>query len=253
MNAERLLVKELDDLLSRAPSDTRLRLLDVGAGHSLTVARQLRHLRLPDLIDRIDIEATHVEHRNLGRTWQGSVECMPEVPSSEYDAVFANFVLEHVRDLRSAASEIRRVLKPGGMFVTTVPNTAAPEFLLARHTPVALHQLVRRGRAWETAYSYRSVADLVRIFAEAGLTPRTCAFFPVVGRYLAGYPVLGTVGALWDRMVCASGIKELMGEVCVVLTRVPRDPGETPAGDAGTAESEAAHPRAHGASLGCLD
>ena len=228
MNAERLMVRELDDLLSRSLSQTRRRLLNVGAGASVTIERRLKHLRPSDSIDRVDIEATQVEHPNCGRTWQCSVEHMPDVASSLYDAVFANFVLEHVRDLGSAASEIRRVLKPGGAFVATVPNTASPEFLVARHTPQAFHQFVRRGQAWDTAYSYRSVDELVAIFAEAGFQPHRRAFFPVVGRYLAGYPVLSTLGGLWDRLVSAAGITRLMGEVCLVLTAPSRSTEETP-------------------------
>jgi SAM-dependent methyltransferase len=223
------MVLELDHMLSRAPSDAPLRLLNVGAGDSLSVERQLKHLRPFDLIDRIDIEPTQVDHPNLGRIWQCSLERMSDVRASEYDAVFANFVLEHVRDLRSAAFELRRVVKPGGLFVATLPNTAAPEFLLARATPTAFHRFVRQKRAWETAYSYGSIADLTEAFASAGFRPAACTYFPVVGRYLAGYPVLGTVGGLWDRAVRTLGTKRLMGEVCIVLAAPsPRD-GESTA------------------------
>ena len=218
MTAERLMVLELDRMLGRAPSGAPIRLLNVGAGASLSVERQLKHLRPFDLIDRIDIESHQLEHPNLGHVWQCSVECMSGVTSSVYDALFANFVLEHVHDLNSTAAEMRRVVKPGGMLVATLPNTSAPEFLLARVTPTSFHRFVRRRRAWETAYSYRSIAELLAVFGAAGFRPASCTYFPVVGRYLANYPVLGAVGGLWDRAVRKSGITRLMGEVCLVLT-----------------------------------
>lgn len=38
-----------------------------------------------------------------------------------FEAVFANQVLEHVRDLVALVREVHRVLKPGGVFVVHVP------------------------------------------------------------------------------------------------------------------------------------
>ena len=42
-------------------------------------------------------------------------------PAASFDAVLANQVLEHVRDLVGLVHEIHRVLRPGGMLVAHVP------------------------------------------------------------------------------------------------------------------------------------
>ncbi len=80
---------------------------------------------------------------------------MHPVKSNKYDAAFSNYVLEHVQNLNKAASEVYRVLKPGGIYVTSVPNPAAPEFLLSKLTPMWFHELIRREKAWHTHYSFR--------------------------------------------------------------------------------------------------
>jgi SAM-dependent methyltransferase len=43
---------------------------------------------------------------------------------SSYDFVFASHVLEHIKDDRKAISEIRRILKPGGIAILPVPLIA---------------------------------------------------------------------------------------------------------------------------------
>ncbi len=46
--------------------------------------------------------------------------------SNSFDSVIALEVLEHLLDYRHCMKEIRRVLKPGGVFVASVPNVFAP-------------------------------------------------------------------------------------------------------------------------------
>ena len=50
-----------------------------------------------------------------------SVTDMAPVPGGSYDTVLCSEVLEHVADPAAALAEIRRVLKPGGQLVLTVP------------------------------------------------------------------------------------------------------------------------------------
>lgn len=48
---------------------------------------------------------------------------MPQIPSDSYDIVFANCVLNHVYDDEAALSEIYRVLKNHGLFITWVTGS----------------------------------------------------------------------------------------------------------------------------------
>ena len=45
------------------------------------------------------------------------------LPAAAYDAVVMNHVLEHLHDPGAVLAECRRILKPGGLFVATTPNT----------------------------------------------------------------------------------------------------------------------------------
>lgn len=45
-----------------------------------------------------------------------------ELPDESFDVVVAGELLEHLRDPRAVVEELRRVLRPGGTFVASVPN-----------------------------------------------------------------------------------------------------------------------------------
>ena len=51
------------------------------------------------------------------RFYQGSVEDLSEFPDASQDVVFSAYALGYVADVAGCFSEVRRVLKPGGVFV----------------------------------------------------------------------------------------------------------------------------------------
>jgi 2-polyprenyl-6-hydroxyphenyl methylase/3-demethylubiquinone-9 3-methyltransferase len=61
---------------------------------------------------------------------RGTGEALP-YPAGSFDAVFCCDVLEHVRDLSRVASEIARVLKPGGIFFFDTINRTFVSWLVA--------------------------------------------------------------------------------------------------------------------------
>jgi len=213
--AQRALIDELRRVVL-ADTSAQTALLDVGAGRSLVVEN-----RLPDgascVVDRVDVERCQVAHPVVRNQWRCSVEDMGMVPSHEYAVVFANYVLEHVRDLPAAAREMRRVLKCGGEVVVTVPNPSAPEFQVSRRTPLAFHRLVRKGRRWHTVYAYESVPALLCVFEEAGFRQKEVRYFPAVGAYLASYRFLRELGKAYDWCAVRFGSTRLLGHACIVL------------------------------------
>jgi SAM-dependent methyltransferase len=62
--------------------------------------------------------------RSADRLVQGTVESLP-FPSEDFDAAVATGVLEYVEDVPSALAEVARVLRPGGLFIVSMPNTRA--------------------------------------------------------------------------------------------------------------------------------
>lgn len=89
------------------------RILDVGAG---TLAWKYIALRYCQSYESIDFKRTHPELSHIG-----SIESMP-LPSDHYDSALSVQVLEHVPDTDTALREVYRVLKPGGIFVLSVPH-----------------------------------------------------------------------------------------------------------------------------------
>jgi SAM-dependent methyltransferase len=57
---------------------------------------------------------------------QLNMSAMPSVSDASFDILIACDVLEHVPDDRQAIHEIRRILKPGGTAILTVPQADPP-------------------------------------------------------------------------------------------------------------------------------
>lgn len=80
-------------------------------------------------VTAIDLSKSSLKDSSFLFDWAGCdislVEAsLTDLPfeENEFDSVICSDVLEHVPDAKKAMSEIRRVLKPGGRLVLTVPN-----------------------------------------------------------------------------------------------------------------------------------
>ncbi|MDR1181672.1 MAG: class I SAM-dependent methyltransferase [Bacteroidales bacterium] len=68
----------------------------------------------------VDIENEGHDHVNEDIDFFYDGQKLP-FASEEFDAVFANEVLEHVPNIENSLSEIKRVLKPGGQLLLSMP------------------------------------------------------------------------------------------------------------------------------------
>jgi SAM-dependent methyltransferase len=195
-------------------------MLNIGAGRSLSVESQLASKCDGFVVDRVDVDDPTVEGEHVGECWAASVERMLDVPSETYDVAFANYVFEHVADLGAAAREVRRVLKPGAVFVATVPNPQAPEMRVSALTPLWLHNLVRGRESWPTVYAFRNPDDLAAIMEAHGFRRRSVERFSCAASYLGRFPVIGTMARFYDRVVTRLGLRFLMGNACIVWVAV---------------------------------
>jgi SAM-dependent methyltransferase len=222
--AEKRLVHHLAVTLHglREAGEKRPRILNVGAGRSVSIEDQLLKLGFTFVADRVDVGPCEVHHPAAGEAWRRPIERMEGIEDGLYAAAFANYVLEHVADARGAAREVHRVLRPGGVFVAAVPNPRAPEFLLARATPLAFHRRVRGDEAWPTHYAYRSISGLVSTFENAGFCTVDVAQYSFVEGYLERFRLLRAAGRLYDRLVMAIRLRPCMGNVCVAFGQRPR-------------------------------
>ncbi len=106
------------------------RVLDIGAGecaYTGLIAEQLgaKHVVALDLIRARMLPAKgSIRARNLAFV-QGNCYELP-FPEESFDVVFGDLVLHHLPNLRVVVSEIRRVLKPTGLYLGLEPNFENP-------------------------------------------------------------------------------------------------------------------------------
>jgi SAM-dependent methyltransferase len=146
-------------------------ILDVGTGTGANL-RLLRDLGF-ERVTGVDFSAEAIRfcaEKGLGEVQPGNVCAMP-FGDRAFDLVFATDVIEHVEDDVAALQEIRRVLKPGGRALLTVP---AFPILWGLQDEVSHHR--RR-------YRLRRLLDRMQA---AGLSPQRHFYF----NYLLFLPIL---------------------------------------------------------------
>jgi 2-polyprenyl-3-methyl-5-hydroxy-6-metoxy-1,4-benzoquinol methylase len=105
------------------PSDRVFDILDVGCGsgsNSLALAQKGHRLHGVDISDTA-IEQ-YCRHGFDGRV--ADVETGLDYPDASFDLVFCSEVIEHMTSPEILASEVCRILKPGGELVISTPNSA---------------------------------------------------------------------------------------------------------------------------------
>jgi SAM-dependent methyltransferase len=177
-------------------------LLDLGCGdgrtgRALFETQQPVDVGLDPWMDQLRQAADSCVYRHVD---QADGHAIPYV-DQHFATVFSNSVLEHIRDVEPVLREVRRVLKPGGRFIFTVPSDAFRSML---------DGYARRMAAGDAAgaeayaavvderlehYHYHSPKAWQRLLAEAGMT------------LLKGtYYIPLEVGRLWDQMNTRYGV-----------------------------------------------
>lgn len=123
-------------------------------------------------------------------------------------------------------SELKRVLKPGGVFFAKTPNKFHHMPLIASMTPIWFHKLYNswRGReevdTFPTLYRINSRAAVTRSSKKVGLQPER--LWTVEGRpeYLRLNPPTYVAGYLYERTVNLLNLTDLKS-VLFILLRSP--------------------------------
>lgn len=164
----RLLLSQIIGEFSLPPGSS---ILDVGTGtgSNLRMLRELGFDRVLGL-DRSREAARFCADKGLGPVELGDVQALP-FPDRHFDLVLATDIIEHVDDDLLALRELRRVLKPRGHLLLTVP---AFELLWGLQDKVGHHK--RRYR----------LSDLLERIGDARLSPERHFYF----NYLLFLPIL---------------------------------------------------------------
>ncbi len=158
-------------------------LVDFGCGNGAQTALLVS---LFDTVTGVDVEPEFLDaftRRITAEGWQNKVTAVPltdgRIPlvDSSADVVTSFTVLEHVPDEQAALAEMRRVLKPGGRLLISVPNRwwvfethgANLPLLPWNRVPLVSWWPKRLHDRWARARIYRR-REIVRMVETAGFT-----------------------------------------------------------------------------------
>jgi SAM-dependent methyltransferase len=115
--ARRDIIADLIRREARPPADAAVLEIGCGTGHNLSMLSGFGHVDGLELDD----EAAALSEKRLGRTVLRSP--LPELVGvrKKYDLIGAFDVIEHIDDDHAALAAIVTKLKPGGIFIMTVP------------------------------------------------------------------------------------------------------------------------------------
>lgn len=205
--------------------DSTKSVLDYGAGRGHVEHMNFRGIA--KFVAGIDPEAAVFENPFLD---DAKVLELPEAiipyPDGMFDIVFADNVMEHVQDPLQTFREVRRVLKPGGVFLAKTPNKWHYMPLIARCTPTWFHKAVNRRRGREvhdtfpTCYRCNSAGDVRRLAAMTGMQVRTVQRIEGRPEYLRFNALTYACGRLYERTVNALDALEPFR--CVLVFEVAR-------------------------------
>jgi SAM-dependent methyltransferase len=123
-----------------------------------------------------------------------------------FDVIFSIYVLEHISQPAEFVMEIRRVLRPGGVFLALTPNRYHYVPLISTLTPTAFHKWLnkRRGRESEdtfpTVYKMNTRRALTNYFRR-GFRCESFRLIEVEPHYLKFSTPTFLLGALYERLV----------------------------------------------------
>jgi SAM-dependent methyltransferase len=174
--------------------------VEIGAGRApIATLLNPRPARLISIGPEDNAEAFDVVIR-------GTAERLP-LESGSVDLIVARWVLEHVSDANATASEIARVLRPGGRFVFITPNQRhwlfAANGIFQRLVPfrlmrfaVALFAQRPQADVYQASYALSSVAELDRSFGPFGTVQVQALPGSAYGLRLGRFPKILTPGRL---------------------------------------------------------
>ena len=110
------------EMLDFIPGDVR-RVIDIGCGEGRFGAAVKQRFPLCETwgVEPMEAAAKQASQTN-DRVINSPLENIDDLPSEYFDAVTMNDVLEHLTSSESALRLVRRILRPKGVFIMSLPN-----------------------------------------------------------------------------------------------------------------------------------
>jgi len=122
------------------------RILDAGCGSGRNMV-DLAGVGTVTGLELADASVAKARSRGVGEVVQGTLDALP-FEAASFDLAVSLDVIEHLEDDRGALRELRRVVRPGGLLLVTVP---AYQWLWGEHDIVNHHHRRYSRRTLEAA------------------------------------------------------------------------------------------------------
>jgi SAM-dependent methyltransferase len=180
-------------------------ILDVGSGTG-TAEISLSRLRLSQLwlvgidtaVDRVRQALKATRGMNANAAYAAADACRLPFAEGVFDSTFCVAVLQHIREISLALSELARVTKPGGRILVVEPDNAARYWFSSLPSGMQAFELGQRffaGLATARGEAPPSPVGplLPGMFASTGIEPVSVHLFPVSVSRLGPPPA-----SVWD-------------------------------------------------------
>jgi SAM-dependent methyltransferase len=180
--------------------------LDLGAGAGIIPFMNFRGMAKK--ICGIDLDPRVVENPFLDEGKVADANKIP-YPDESFDLIFSDNVMEHLDQPLLIFKEVKRVLKPGGLFLIKTPNKYHYVPTISRLTPHSFHQYVNklRGRdeddTFPTHYLANSHNQLTKLAKDSDLKIESLDLIEGRPEYLRGIWPAYLLGILYERTVNA--------------------------------------------------
>jgi SAM-dependent methyltransferase len=182
--------------------------LNVGAGPTPEPPFRRLRGRVRRLVG-VDPDPVVLSNTDLDEAFVNDGIALP-FPSNHFDAVYADWTVEHVERPQPFLQEIVRVLKPAGSFWFRTTNLRHYVTVISAHTPQWVHRLVaNRVRAlpkdwhdpWPTRYRMNTPRAATRALLVAGFDSVELRMVESVPNYLVFNPLFFSMGVAYERLV----------------------------------------------------
>ncbi len=182
--------------------------LDLGAGSGEGKSSSYSIKDLVKTSIGVDINKEIYKNKIVDKKVLGSTYYLP-FQREAFDLIYADYVLEHIRQAEEFVEEVRRVLKKGGFFIFRTPNLYYYVSLIAKVMPklcksVLINFLKKHKFINETFpafYKMNTVRKLKKLFLKNGFSVERVQLIEKEPSYLMFNILPFLIGVLYERMV----------------------------------------------------